>query len=93
MLKGIGLLAIGLAMVFGNGPAKADYVVYTNRASFEAALSSGATERFEEAAIAPVQSFPNGLSQANGLIQPITVTGSGNFLLTENAATLGGFYP
>ena len=92
MIKGIGLLALSLALTFSSGLAKADYVVYTSRASFEAALKSEATETFNELG-SNVQSFPNGLSQANGLSQPIAVSGAGNFLLSGSASSLGGSYP
>jgi hypothetical protein len=48
MIKGIGLLALSLALTFSSGLAKADYIVYTNRAMFEAALKTESTETFSE---------------------------------------------
>jgi PEP-CTERM motif len=91
MNKGMGLLAFGLVMVLAVGTARADYMVYTDRATFEAALSSETTETFNELG-GNIHAFPSGLSQANGLTQPLTITGSGNYLLSGNSATFSGFY-
>jgi hypothetical protein len=92
MSKGIGLLALlGLALVFPNVPARADFIVYTNRSMFEAALASEKTETFSELGQS-VQSFPNGLSQPT-LTQPITVNGTGGFLLSAGSSVLGTVNP
>jgi hypothetical protein len=92
MINRIGLLVLGLTVILWSGPARADYVVYTSRATFEAALNSEMTETFNQLGTS-VQMFSSGLSQANGLILPITVTGSGGFLISGGSDTLGGFYP
>lgn len=93
MKKGIGLLALGLALTLFGGSAKADYVVYTDRVTFQTALNSQTTETFNELG-GNIHSYANGfLSQAQGLTQPITVIGGYAYLLSGSAGSLGGFYP
>ena len=92
MIKGIGYLALGLALMLSGGSAKATYVVYADRASFQAAVASQQNETFNE--LGPqVQFFSNGLSQSNGLALPISVTGYQSYLLSASSTSLSGFYP
>jgi len=93
MNKGMGLLIVALALVLSGGTTRADYLVYTDRVSFEAALKSETTENFNE--LGPqITGYANGtVSQANGLTQPITVTGAFGYLLSGSAGPLSGFYP
>lgn len=93
MFKLLTTAAIGIVAILGAGTAHADYLVYTNRASFEAAITGEQTETFSELG-GSLQIFnTTGLSKASGLDQPISIVGSNNFLLSSSAASLAGFYP
>ncbi len=94
MIKQFTAAALGLAAILGATPARADYLVFTNRASFEAAITGEQTETFNELG-STTQSFgANGLSQgASGLTQPIAIAGTSGFLLSESSSSLAGFYP
>jgi PEP-CTERM motif len=93
MIKQLTATTLGLAAIFAANPVRADYLVFTNRASFEAAITGEQTETFNE--LGPtLQSFGStGLApSATGLAQPISLTGSGGFLLSASASSLAGFY-
>jgi hypothetical protein len=93
VIKKLTATILGLAAILAANPARADYVVYTNRASFEAAITGEHTETFNELG-QPIQSFgATGLSQSpTELAQPISITGSGGFLLSASASSLAGYY-
>jgi len=92
MKKGMGLLTFGLSIVLTVGSARAGFVVYTDRTTFEAALKSETTETFNE--LGPnIRAYSPNLTQADGLTQPLTITGSGNYLLSGSASSLAGYHP
>ena len=63
MIKGIGFLSLGLGIFLTVGSAKAGFVVYTNQATFNAALATESIETFDE--LGPTfQSFSSGLSRS-----------------------------
>jgi PEP-CTERM motif len=92
MLKGIAFLAFSLTVLLTVGSAEAGFVVYTSRSSFEAALVTETTETFTELG-STFQTFSSGLSQANGLTDPLTITGSSGFLFSTSSSASAGFYP
>jgi len=93
MIKQLATATLGLAAILAANPARGDYQVFTNRASFEAAITGEQTETFNE--LGPtLQSYGStGLSMSNGLNQPLTVTGSSGFLLSGSASSLANYYP
>jgi hypothetical protein len=93
MVQRLAAVALGLATILGGHAVQADYVVYTNRASFESAITGETTESFNELG-SPISIYGSaGLSEANGLTQPLTISGSSNFLLSSSASAMAGYYP
>jgi hypothetical protein len=93
MTKQLTAAILGLTAILSATSVRADYVVYTNRASFESAIASEKTETFNELG-SNVQNYgSSGLSQANGLLQPLSITASSGFLLSASAASFSGDYP
>ena len=93
MVKGMIAASLGLAALFAASPSHADYVVYTNRTSFEAALKTESTENFNELGSGSQSYGAAGLSHSNGLTSSLTIAGSSNYLTSGSASSLAGYYP
>ncbi len=93
-MKSISAATFGLVLVLGGmTTARADYMVFTSRATFEAAITNEQTETFNELG-SKLQIFnATGIGPGDGLAQPITVGGSSGFLLAASSNSLAGYYP
>jgi hypothetical protein len=92
MIKRLTTVALALAAILGATDARADYLIYTNQASFEAAITGETTDNFNELG-SNIQVFgPNGLNNTNGLTLPVTITGSNDYLLSASGSSLAGYY-
>ena len=94
MMKSISAATLGLALVLGSmTTARADYMVFTSRATFEAAITNEKTDTFNELGSNLKIYSSSGIGQVDGLTQPITVMGSSGFLLSASSTSLAGYYP
>ncbi len=93
MIKQLSAATLCLATILGSNAAHADYVVYTDRTAFEAAITGEKTETFNELSPSFQVYTPTGLTQSTGLTQPLAITGSNGFLVSTSGAAFSGYYP